>query len=77
MIDYERVLIENMASKISELTEGLIMSSCEYEALKEEVLDFFKNVKSGRDPEACIEELEIGLSSYCDIEIAEEMEVNE
>lgn len=76
MIDYEKILIENMTSKISELSESLIMASCEYEALKEEVLDFFKNVKSGRDPEACIKELEIGLSSYCDIEIAEEMEVN-
>lgn len=66
-------MFEDMAERISKLNDELVMSSREYESLKEEVLDFFKNVKNGRDLEACVEEFEIGLSNYCDIEVVEEI----
>lgn len=69
----EQRMFEDMAEKINELNDNLLMVTREYEALFEEVLDFFKNVKNVRDLEACVEEFEIGLSSYCDIEIVEEI----
>lgn len=69
----EQSMFEDMEETINELNDNLFMVTREYEALFEEVLDFFKNVKNGRDLEACIEEFEIGLSSYCNIEVVEEI----
>lgn len=69
----EKRMFEDMADRISKLNDALIMSSREYDCLFEEVIEFFINVKNGRDLEACIEEFEIGLSNYCDIEVTEEI----
>lgn len=69
----ERRMFEDMAERISKLNDELVMSSREYDALFEEVIEFFINVKNGRDLEACVEEFEIGLSNYCDIEVVEEI----
>lgn len=69
----EKRMFEDMAEKISNLDDYLLMSRREYESLKEEVIEFFINVKNGRDLEACIKEFEIGLSNYCDIEVTEEI----
>lgn len=69
----EQNMIEDMEETINELNDNLLAVTREYEALFEEVIDFFKNVKNGRDLEACVEEFEIGLSNYCDIEVTEEI----
>ena len=69
----ERRMFEDMADRISKLNDELVMSSREYDCLFEEVIEFFINVKNGRDLEACVEEFEIGLSNYCDIEVVEEI----
>lgn len=69
----EQNMIEDMEETINELNDNLLAVTREYEALFEGVIGFFKNVKNGRDLEACIEEFEIGLSIYCDIEVTEEI----
>lgn len=69
----ERRMFEDMAERISKLNDELIMSSREYDCLFEEVIEFFINVKNGRNIKDCIEEFENGLSNYCDIEVAEEI----
>lgn len=70
----ERRMFEDMAERISKLNDELVMSSREYDALFEEVIEFFINVKNGRDLEACVEEFEIDLSNNCGIEVAKEIE---
>ena len=69
----EQNMVEAMSDTIDRLKDELKFSNQDYEALLEEVLDFFKKVKNGLDPVECIEEFEIGLSSYCNIEVAEEI----
>ena len=69
----EQNMVEAMSDTIDRLKDELKFSNQDYEALLEEVLDFFKKVKNGLDPVECIEEFEIGLSNYCDIEVAEEI----
>lgn len=69
----EQNMIEDMEETINELNDNLLAVTREYESLFEEVIDFFKNVKNGRNLEACVEEFEIGLSNYCDIEVTEEI----
>ena len=69
----EKRMFEDMAERISKLNDELVMSSREYDCLFEEVIEFFINVKNGRNLKACIEEFENGLSNYCDIEIEEEI----
>lgn len=69
----EQNMLESMSDTIDRLKDELKFSNQDYEALLEEVLDFFKKVKNGLDPVECIEEFEIGLSSYCNIEVAEEI----
>ena len=70
----EQNMVEAMSDTIDRLKDELKFSNQDYEALLEEVLDFFKKVKNNQDLEECIEEFEIGLSNYCDIEVAEEIE---
>ena len=50
------------------------MKGQDYDALLEEVLYFFKNVKTGSDLEESIEEFELDLSNNCGIEVAKEIE---
>lgn len=69
----EQNMIESMSDTIDKLKDELSMTRQDYEALLEEVLDFFKKVRNGLDPVECIEEFEIGLSSYCNIEVVEEI----
>lgn len=69
----EQNMVEAMSDTIDRLKDELKFSNQDYEALLEEVLDFFKKVKNGLDPVECIEEFEIGLSSYCNIEVVEEI----
>ena len=69
----EQNMVESMSDTIDRLKDELKFSNQDYEALLEEVLDFFKKVKNGLDPVECIEEFEIGLSSYCNIEVTEEI----
>lgn len=69
----EQNMVEAMSDTIDRLKDELKFSNQDYEALLEEVLDFFKKVKNGLDPVECIEEFEIGLSNYCDIEVVEEI----
>lgn len=69
----EQNMVEAMSDTIDRLKDELKFSNQDYEALLEEVLDFFKKVKNGLDPVECIEEFEIGLSSYCNIEVTEEI----
>ena len=69
----EQNMVEAMSDTIDKLKDELKFSNQDYEALLEEVLDFFKKVKNGLEPVECIEEFEIGLSSYCNIEVAEEI----
>ena len=69
----EQNMIESMSETIDRLKDELKFSNQDYEALLEEVLDFFKKVKNGLEPVECIEEFEIGLSNYCDIEVVEEI----
>jgi len=72
----EQNMVEAMSDTIDRLKDELKFSNQDYEALLEEVLDFFKKVKNGLDPVECIEEFEIGLSNYCDIEVVEEIGFN-
>lgn len=72
----EQNMVEAMSDTIDRLKDELKFSNQDYEALKGEVLDFFKKVKNGLDPIECIEEFEIGLSNYCNIEVVEEIGFN-
>ena len=49
------------------------MKGQDYDALLEEVLYFFKKVKTGSDLEESIEEFELDISNNCGIEVAEEI----
>lgn len=69
----EQNMLESMSDTIDKLKDELTMTRQDYEALLEEVLDFFKKVRNGFDLEESIEEFDIGLSNYCNIEVTEEI----
>ena len=69
----EQNMVEAMSDTIDKLKDELTMTRQDYEALLEEVIVFFKKVRNGLDPVECIEEFDIGLSNYCDIEVTEEI----
>lgn len=69
----ERNMIESMSDTIDTLKDELSTSRQDYEALLEEMLDFFKKVKNGQDIQECVEEFEDCLSIYCNIDVDEEI----
>ena len=69
----EQNMVEAMSDTIDRLKDELKFSNQDYEALLEEVLDFFEKVKNGLDPVECIEEFEDCLSIYCNIDVTEEI----
>lgn len=69
----EQNMLESMSDTIDKLKDELTMTRQDYEALLEEVIVFFKKVRNGLDPVECIEEFDIGLSNYCNIEVTEEI----
>ena len=69
----EQNMVESMSDTIDKLKDELSMTRQDYEALLEEVIVFFKKVRNGLDLEESIEEFDIGLSNYCNIEVTEEI----
>lgn len=69
----EQNMVEAMSDTIDKLKDELTMTRQDYDALLEEVIVFFKKVRNGFDLEESIEEFDIGLSNYCNIEVTEEI----
>lgn len=67
-------MVESMSDTIDKLKEELSMKGIDYDTLLEEVLDFFKKVKTGSDLKESVDQFEIDLSNYCGIEVAKELE---